>query len=346
MANICTSNPFRRIKLAMPPPLKAAPSTLALVGGLLTLYLVWGSTYLAIRVAVETLPPFLMSGFRFLVASAIMIVLITVTRGLRITWKQLRYNALVGGCMLLGGNGLVSWAEQEISSGVATLVVSLSPLFLVLLDWSVLSFSGGKLGERPALLTFVGIAVGCSGLAMLVGPDLVSNTAESNHLERMFALVAACFFWAAGSLMTRYAREPLEPFTGAALQMFWGGVWLVMTGWLIGEGVGLDVGKFSVNSLLAWCYLVVAGSLIAFTTYVWLMKHYPPAVISTYSYINPIVAVFLGWLILDERINSRIFASSAVIVLGVALITISRSKSALKARKAGSPSTRDHKKSK
>lgn len=309
----------------MPHSTPQGPSRLALILGLSTLYLVWGSTYLAIKLAVETLPPFLMSGFRFLVASAIMVAWITITRGLRITWSQLRYSAMVGACMLLGGNGLVSWAEQEISSGVATLVVSLSPLFLVLLDWWVLSLSGGKLGDRPALLTFVGIAVGAAGLALLVGPDLFSDSIASNNPWRMLGLVAACFFWAAGSLMTRYAREPLEPFTGAALQMFWGGVWLVATGWLVGEGNGLEVSKFSVNSLLAWGYLVVAGSLIAFTTYVWLMKHFSPALISTYSYINPIVTVFLGWLILDETINSRIFAASAVIVLGVALITISRS---------------------
>ncbi len=311
------------------------PSTFALVAGLLTLYLVWGSTYLAIRVAVETLPPFLMSGCRFLVAAAIMLGLIGATRGVRFTGAQLRYNVLVGGFMLLGGNGLVAWAEQEISSGVATLVVSLSPLFIVLLDWAVLGFSGGKLGDRPALLTFVGIAVGCAGLVMLVGPELFPESAAKNHFGRMLGLVAACFFWATGSLMTRYARDPVEPFTGAALQMFWGGVWLVATGWLIGEGVGLDVRKFSASSLLAWSYLVVAGSLIAFTTYVWLMKHYSPAVISTYSYVNPLVAVFLGWLILNETINSRIFAASAVIVLGVALITISRSRVKRKGKDRG-----------
>ena len=248
------------------PPAKA-PSTLGLVGGLLTLYLVWGSTYLAIRVAVETLPPFLMSGFRFLVAAAIMIGLIAVTRGFHFTWSQLRYNFFVGAFMLLGGNGLVSWSEQEISSGVATLVVSLNPLFFVLLDWAVLGLSGGKLGDRPALLTFVGIGVGCAGLVMLIGPDLFSSSAANNNIYRILALVAACFFWATGSLMTRYAREPIEPFTGAALQMLCGGLWLVLTGWLIGEGVGLDVTKFTTNSLLAWGYLVVAGSLIAFTTY-------------------------------------------------------------------------------
>ena len=307
-----------------------APSTFALVAGLATLYLVWGSTYLAIRVAVETLPPFLMSGFRFLVAAAVLISLIMATRGLRFTWAQLRYNALVGGCMLLGGNGLVSWAEQEVSSGIATLVVSLSPLFLVLLDWAALGASHGKVGNRPALLTFVGIAVGCAGLVLLVGPDMLSTEAQSNNPWRMLALVMACFFWAAGSLMTRYAREPLEPFTGAALQMFWGGVWLVTTGLAVGEGVGLDVRTFTLNSILAWAYLVVAGSLVAFTTYIWLMKHYSPALISTYSYVNPIVAVFLGWLVLDETINSRIFAASAIIVLGVALITISRSQASRK----------------
>ncbi len=303
------------------------PPTIALVAGLLTLYLVWGSTYLAIRVAVETLPPFAMSGFRFLVAAAIMVAVIMMTRGLRITWNQFRYNALVGACMLLGGNGLVSWSEQEVSSGVATLVVSLSPLFLVLIDWGVQVASKGRIGDRPALLTFVGIAVGAVGLVILVGPDLFTQGAQSNDPWRIAALVAACMFWAGGSLMTRYAKEPVEPFTGAALQMFWGGVWLVATGWLLGELNGLDVRRFTSKALFAWSYLVVAGSLIAFTTYVWLMKHYSPAVISTYSYINPIVAVFLGWLILDEKVDSRIFVASAVIVLGVCLITISRGRS-------------------
>jgi drug/metabolite transporter (DMT)-like permease len=305
---------------------------LPLVAGLSILYLVWGSTYLAIRVAVETLPPFLMSGCRFLLAAAIMLGLIAATRGVRFSWRQARFNALVGGFMLLGGNGLVAWAEQEISSGIATLVVSLSPLFIVLLDWAVLGFSRGKLGERPALLTFVGIAVGFAGLVLLVAPELLSSSSAESHANRLLGLVAACFFWAAGSLMTRYAPEPVEPFTGAALQMFWGGLWLVAAGWLVGETTNLDVRKFSSQSLLAWGYLVVAGSLIAFTTYVWLMKYYSPAIISTYSYINPIVAVFLGWLILSETISPQIFVASAVIVLGVALITISRSRQQRKLR--------------
>jgi drug/metabolite transporter (DMT)-like permease len=301
-----------------------ALSNIPLVIGLLTLYWVWGSTYLAIRVAVQTLPPFLMSGTRFLVAAAILFALIAVTRGIRMTWRQFFSNALIGAMMLLGGNGLVCWAEQEVASGVATLIVSMSPLCLVLLDWLVLHFSRGKLGEKPTGYTFLGITIGGCGLLLLIGPELFVTSQGSASWVRLAALLAACGFWSAGSLITRYSKDPLEPVTGAGAQMLWGGIWLVISSYLLGELKTFQLGSVSRYSLFAWLYLVVAGSIIAYTTYVWLMKHYSPTIVSTYGYINPVVAVVLGWWILDERLDSRIFASSAIIIVGVAVISRSR----------------------
>ncbi len=310
----------------MTPVSAKTPSVFALVLGLLTLYLVWGSTYLAIRVAVETLPPFLMSGARFLVSGIILAAFIAATTGLRITWRQCRDNALVGAFLLLGGNGLVSWSEQKIPSGIATLIVSLSPLFLVLLDWLVLKFSGGKRGEAPTWLTFAGMLLGFGGLIILIGPEQSKSGVEGLDMLRVFALVCACFFWSGGSLISRYAHDPAEPFTAAAIQMLFGGLWLAIAALIAGETQSLEIAHFSRRSMLAWGYLVTVGSLLGFTTFVWLMKHYSPALVATYAYINPIVAVFLGWWLLDEAIGTRVLSASIVIIVGVGLITISRSR--------------------
>ena len=203
--------------------------------GLLTLYVVWGSTYLAIRIAVETLPPFLMSGARFLVAGIILSCVVAATTGFRVTRRQCRDNAIVGGLLLLGGNGLVSWSEQKIPSGIATLIVSLGPLFLVLMDWMVLKFSQGKHGESPTLLTFCGITLGFAGLIILIGTDENTTHAVGLDLVRVMALVLACLFWSVGSLTGRYLPNPAEPFTAAAVQMLFGGLWLVIAAALAGE---------------------------------------------------------------------------------------------------------------
>ena len=300
------------------------PTRAALLTGFATIYLVWGSTYLGIRVAVETLPPFLMSGARFLVAGGLIAGWIALTRGFRPTRRQWIDNAIIGALLLLGGNGLVSWAEQRIPSGIATLIVSLGPLFIVLLDWAVLALGRDKTqGTRPTLATFVGVGLGITGLVVLVGPQLGDG---ANHLDpwSVGALVLACLSWSAGSLYTRYARTPAEPFTGAAMQMLTGSGWLFLVSLLRGEPLHFDPALVSTRSLFAWAYLVAAGSLVGFTTFVWLMKHSTPARVSTYAYVNPIVAVFLGWLVLHESISSRIFVGAAVIIAGVALITASK----------------------
>jgi drug/metabolite transporter (DMT)-like permease len=311
---------------------KNSPPLVALILGLLTLYIVWGSTYLAIRVAVETLPPFLMSAARFFVSGIILACAISATTGFRITLRQCRDNALVGAFLLLGGNGLVSWSEQKIPSGIATLIVSLSPLFLVLLDWLVLKLSGGKRGEAPTPLTFAGIALGFAGLVMLLGPELNRGTDSELDIFRVSALVFACLFWSGGSLISRYAQEPAQPFTAAAVQMLFGGLWLGIAGVLAGETTDVNVADFSSRSLLAWGYLVTVGSLLGFTTFVWLMKHYSPALVATYAYINPLVAVFLGWWILDESVGARVVSASAVIIAGVGLITASRGRAQTRQR--------------
>ena len=303
------------------------PSRTALLLGFATIYLVWGSTYLAIRVAVETLPPFLMAGVRFLVAGAIIAAFIAFTRGFKTKPHHWRDNALIGVFLLLGGNGLVSWAEQKIPSGLTTLIISIGPLFIVLLDWLVYAMAeGGQRGTKPTPITFVGLALGFLGLALLLGPDIMEDGV--GHLDgwRVFALLGASLFWGIGSLYTRYARDPAEPFTGSAIQMFGGGGALLLVSLLAGEPFHFDVATVSARAFGAWAYLVVFGSLIGFTTFVWLMKHSTPSKVSTFAYVNPIVAVFLGWRILHEPLNPRIFSAAVIIIAGVALITLAKNK--------------------
>ena len=299
-----------------------------IVLGLATVYLVWGSTYLAIRIAVDTLPPFLMASARFVVAGILLAIILILLGRFQINRKQLVDSLWIGGLLLLGGNGLVSWAQQTVPSGMTTLIVSLNPLFVVLADWIVLvAFGDPKRGSKPTRLTFVGLFLGFLGMSILIGPSLFAT--DATHLDglRVMALVLACLSWCIGSLYTRYAREPADPFSGAAMQMIFGGLWLLLASFLLLEPFRFVPSQVSWNSSIAWCYLMVMGSLVAFTTFIWLMKHASPSLVATYSYVNPIVAVFLGWFFLGEPINPRIFVAGLSIILGVATITYSRTRS-------------------
>ncbi len=309
----------------------AAPaSRSALVLAFATIYLVWGSTYLAIRVAVETMPPFLMAGLRFIAAGSMLYIWLWLTKKIRPTPRQWFDNAIVGGLLLLGGNGLVAWAEQKIPSGIATLIISVGPLFIVAADWLVLAVGkDATRGSRPTAATLVGIVLGCLGLAWLVGPDLGSAAATALDPWRVGGLLIACVAWSAGSIYTRYARTPAEPLTASAIQMLLGGGWLLLTSTALGEPVHFDPAAVSLHSIAAWLYLVFVGSLIGFTTFVWLMKHSSPALVSTYAYVNPIVAVFLGWLLLGEAIGPRMLLASSIIIAGVAIITAQKNRKQL-----------------
>ena len=310
--------------------MSAQPSRTALIAGFAAIYIIWGSTYLGIRIAVESMPAFLMASTRFIVAGGIVAAFIALTRGFKATGKQWRDNAIVGGFLCLGGNGLVSWAEEKVPSGIATLIISAGPVFIVLMDWAVHVWAkDGKRGSRPNSLTFAGLGLGFVGLAILVGPDVLATGVSGLDSWRLLGLLGATFFWGVGMMIMRYVRDPAEPFTASGIQMICGSGWLLLASLATGELGRFDPSLITGRSVIAWAYLVVFGSLIGFSTFTWLMKHSTPAKVSTYAYVNPVVAVFLGWFVLNETVSPRIFVAAAIIIAGVALITIAKNKKTL-----------------
>ncbi|HUJ44620.1 MAG TPA: EamA family transporter [Opitutaceae bacterium] len=296
------------------------PSRTALITAFATIYLVWGSTYLGIRVAVETLPPFLMAGARFLAAGAVLAGWLAATRGFHATARQWRDNAVIGSFLLLGGNGLVAWAEQFIPSGLTALMIGATPLMMVLTEWA---WPGG---HRPTAITGIGLLLGIAGVAWLAAP-WESPAGGGQNLGGVAAILAACVFWALGSIYGRRIRQPAEPLTASALQMLGGGAALMLAASAHGDLAGFSLAAVSARSWRAFAYLILVGSLVGYSTFVWLMKHSTPARVSTYAYVNPVVAVFLGWLILGEPVSARTLAAAAVIVISVAIITTQRSRS-------------------
>lgn len=277
-----------------------------------TVYLVWGSTYLAIRITVETLPPLLAAGLRFTVAGGAMYLFLLVTRGrsrTRVTRAEVTGAALIGGLLVLGGNGLVMVAEQEVPSGLAALIIASTPLWIVLFRFVV--------RDAVPAGTLAGVAVGFAGVALLVLPG---NGAAGAGVLPILVVVAAAFFWAVGSFITKTTSLPSDPLTSTAVQMLLGGVITGAVGAAAGEVRGLDVSSFSAASVWALVYLVAAGSLLAFTAYTWLLQNAPITKVSTYAYVNPVIAVFLGWLILSEPVTAIIALAAAVIVASVAFI--------------------------
>lgn len=289
----------------------------AVLAALAAVYVVWGSTYLAIRFAVETLPPFLMAGVRFTVAGVILYGWRRAQGHVRPTGPQWRAATIVGALMLLAGNGGVVWAEQWVESGTAALLVASVPLWMVLLEW----LRPGGRAPRPSV--WVGVLVGLIGVTLLMGTP--PTTGGRQYTIGLVVLVLASVAWAIGSLYSRSAVLP-APLMATGMQMLTGGILLLLMGVVTGELVGLDPTTFSVRSGLALLYLILFGSLIGFTSYVWLLRVTPPAIASTYAYVNPVVAVFLGWLLAGEQITPRILLASAVIVGGVAVITTTRAR--------------------
>ncbi|MDX2185725.1 MAG: drug/metabolite exporter YedA [Opitutaceae bacterium] len=297
----------------------------ALVLALATIYLVWGSTYLGIRVAVESFPPFAMAGSRFLIAGAVLYSFLLLRGHSSPTRKQWRDNSLIGIFLLLGGNGLVCWAEVTVHSGIAALFVSAGPVFTVLLEWL---WPGG---ERPTALTFAGLACGIAGVTWLAAPWEQADQ-QLVAAAGAFALLGACASWSVGAIFTRRSQHQPPALMAAAMQMLSGGVALTLVAGMRGELSGLHLVNFTEKSVFAFSYLVVVGSLIGFSTFAWLMKNTSPAIASTYAYVNPVVAVLLGWLLLNEPVSPHLGLAAVFIVSSVILITLGRSRASKAAR--------------
>lgn len=295
------------------------PSRAALIAGFTTIYLVWGSTYLGIRVAVESLPPFLMASFRFLVAGGLLLAWVRLRGEPWPTPAQWRANAIIGVFLLLGGNGGVTWAEQFVPSGITALIIGVGPLFVVLTEWA---WPGGK---RPSITTFLALGLGFAGVTWLAAPWETASGAAL-HGGGVAAILLACASWGVGSIYSRHAKHGAGPLAAAALQMLGGGVALGAVALLHGDFRGFDPGAVPARAWGAVTYLIVAGSLIGFSTFAWLMRHSTPARVATYAYVNPLVAVILGWLILGEPVTSRVLLAAVLVVAAVVLITIERNR--------------------
>lgn len=283
------------------------------VGAFAIVYVIWGSTYLAILYAIETLPPFLMAATRFLLAGVLLFAWARSRGVAPPTRGQWAACAVAGLLMLMAGNGAVVWAEQRVASGVAALLVAIVPCWMVLLEW----LQGG---ERPTGRVVAGLVLGLVGLGLLVGPEALMGGERIDAIGAV-VLVVGGLGWAAGSLYSRGRRFP-APRMSTAAQMLAGGAGLLVLGTLTGEWTRVDAAAVSPRSALAVLYLVVFGSLIAYSAYVWLLRVSTPAKVSTYAYVNPIVAVVLGWAFAGEAITARMLIAAAVIVAGVALITV------------------------
>jgi drug/metabolite transporter (DMT)-like permease len=304
------------------------------LGALLIVYFLWGGTYLGIRLAVQTIPPFLMAGTRFLFAGTAVYLYARLTGAGKPALEHWLDAGIVGALLLLGGNGLICWAEQSIPSGIAALLAGTIPLWMALLG------SLGKDRHLPGPMALASIFLGFGGVALLALPS--GGTSGRMSPMGLTAGAAGAFLWALGSMFSRRARVPASPLVSVGLQMIVGGALMMLASFPLGEWSRLDLSRVSLRSALGMGYLVLFGSIIAYSAYIWLLKNADPTWVSTYAFVNPVVAVFLGWLIADERLTSHALAATVVIVVAVGLLTLARAREsgAIRAASSGSAPSR------
>ena len=288
------------------------PSRVSLVAAFAAVYVIWGSTYLAIRWGVAEIPPFLMAGGRFLSAGIVFVALAAYQGAARPTAYHWLTTGVVGLLMAAGGNGLVSWALQRVPSGLGALLISMVPFWVTLADWL------RPRGTRPPGHVILGLAIGFTGVALLVNP---SDIAGGRSLEAVGAgaLVMASLLWAAGSVYSRYAPQPSSHWLSAGMQMLGGGAALMAISAVSGEFVGLDWSTVSPAAFGAWIYVAAFGS-VAYGSYLWLLKASTPAKAATYAYVNPVIALILGYLLAGETLTLWSLGCSSIVVVGVLLV--------------------------
>src|SRR5216110_11056 len=293
----------------------ATPKRTLFVIAFAALYVIWGSTYLGIRFAIETIPPFLMAGARFVLAGVIMYA-IAWSQGIgESSWANWRTSLIIGACLLLGGNGGVTISEQYIDSGLAALIVAIVPIYIVLLGWAT------RMAPRPTPVMWMGLAGGFVGVGILFGPGLhLHSSGGRNPAIGISILLVTSFIWSAGSLYSRAAKHAASPFLTAAQQMICGGILLLLAGVVTGELPRLHPGSVSRLSLASFIYLVIIGAVVGYTAYIWLLRHCDPAKVATYAYVNPIVAVLLGALFAGETLTMRTVMAAGLIIGSVAMV--------------------------
>lgn len=312
--------------------MKITDSKIKLILAFLTIYLVWGSTYFAIRIAIKTLPPFLMASSRYLLAALILSFFASRKEKGKIDISHWRSAFIVGGLLFLGGNGGVVWSQQFVPSSIAALVIATIPLWTVLIEWK------RNPSKKMDWKIFLGLFFGFLGLWLL----LEDQTKGQNHFQvkGILVLILAALSWAIGSIYARQALLPSSPILTNAMEMFAGGIWLAAVSLLTGDWKHLHLEKVSISSILAVGYLVIFGALIGFTAYKYILKHTTPTLAATYAYVNPVVAIFLGWFFAGETFNFKMLIGAGIILAGVFLITISKtSKSDFQAKTLAATAT-------
>ncbi len=283
-----------------------------------SIYLIWGSTYLAIRYAVETIPPFVMGGIRFVISGALLYAWARYRGVPRPSRRHWRNAVIAGGLLLLGGNGAVVWAEQFVSSGLTALLVSILPFWLVIIEWV------RPPRRRPHVAVIIGLIIGFIGIIVLVGPGNLGGHGDVRPIGAL-VLILGSLSWAIGSFFSRDADLPQSGLLTTGMEMLGGGTLMLIVGALSGEFTHFDLHHVSRASAVGLGYLITFGSLLGFTSYIWLLDKVSPARLGTYAYVNPVVAVVLGWAIAGERLSVRTAIAAAIVICAVALITTARS---------------------
>ncbi len=289
------------------------PSRASILLAFALLYLIWGSTYLAIRISIETIPPLLMAGVRFLIAGAVLYAWERWRGARKPRAKEWCTAAIVGACLIFAGNGGVTYSEQFISSGLAAVLVATVPMFIALLSWAA------GVTSRPRVPVWIGIAIATAGVTIIVRPGIVSSASHHDALG-VGVLLAGSLLWSAGSVYAGRVRQESSPFIMAAMQMICGSVLLVLAGSVRGEWQTMRIADITTASAGAMIYLIVAGSIVAFTAYLWLLRNVESTRVATYAYVNPVVAIFLGHVVAREEITLPLLIGSGFVIAGVALI--------------------------
>lgn len=290
-----------------------------IIGALLIVYILWGGTYLGMKIGIETIPPFLLAGARFLLAGTILYVYAKIKGAKNPTIEDWKTSAIIGALLLLGGNGVVCWAEQTVPSGIAALLIATVPLWIMLLGF--FGFMSEKV--KHSFGSMFGVLLGLVGIAILVLPNSISGgSSQAIDIVGLVAIILASLSWSFGSMYSRKASHHESALMSNGLQMISGGVMLLIMAFILGDFNDFNIQAVSSRSIIAFLYLVIFGSIIAYTAFVWLLKNAEPLWVSTYAFVNPIVAVFLGYLLAGEVLGLNSMISAVVIISSVVIITL------------------------